>query len=57
MRLGSWVCRCQKGLMSQQGKPFSHRGGGVTAKERDVVREIKRKRRRVGDRLKFRKKI
>ena len=32
-------CRCQRGPLSQQEKPFSHRGRAVTKKERDVVRE------------------
>ena len=32
------------GLLSQQGKPPSHRGRAVTAKERDVVREVGRRR-------------
>ena len=35
-----WLgCRCQRGPLSQQGKPFSHRGRAVTKKERDVVRK------------------
>ena len=37
----AWLlgCRCQRGLLLQQGMPFSHRGRAVTAKERNVVRE------------------
>ena len=38
-------------------KFFSHFGRAVTKKQRDVVRENKRKKRSVSDRLKFRKKI
>ena len=33
-----------KGLLSQQDKPFSHRGRAVTKTERDVVREWRERR-------------
>ena len=32
-----------RGLLSQQGMPFSHSGRAVTVKERDVVREDEEK--------------
>ena len=40
MRLGGWAAADKGALLSQQGKPFSHRGRAVTVVERDVVREI-----------------
>ena len=39
MRPGSWVDAARDASVSQQDKPFSHRGGAVTMKERVVVRE------------------
>ena len=40
MRRGSWVVAAKGCPLSQVEKPFSLRGRAVTAKERDVVREI-----------------
>ena len=54
----AWLlgCRCQESLLSQQAKAFLSPWTGYDTKERGVVRENKKNKREVSDRLKFRKK-
>ena len=43
MRPGGWVAAARRAHCHSKRKPFSHRGQAVTEKERDVVRELKKK--------------